>query len=1039
MKQNVSRVAALLMSAVLAFALCACTGKKPDNGSVSPATLPPEEHTDYPVADIPYGKTIATAANYANTVNGYFTDSGRGVYRITNLRSRVDLDLQGTEDDSPAAVYELTNSQGVPYISRTMDAYIVGDDGIRLFAGDNPARANLYDQGYYYYNLHILDQTFGSFTENDYAARKKLPLNDFYGLSDVETPVLHDDGSLTYKVANPYDPYICFMLREGDYSLKDYEAFAVTVKSSLSSEADLFFICGNYDSFSAEQRYTFRIAADNKYHTYIIMFDSSKDMSGALKAFRLDAGTVAGEEIEISDISLIKLSRETPPVKLDRTLNVYPDKITESVLIRATRSTNAVSAMGMLTKIAADTVEKILVNDAAGSHSSLDEVDWDSAGSVGFDIKDAGIFGYILGWEEDIAGKLHVSLEDGYYVLTQERSLNGRSIKKNGSEMFAHTLYTDETHSFDGFIDAAEAEREPLEVTVIEENSSRKSTFLKYDSSIGAYMFEYTGIPNFDAGYGQPLKEHKVQFSITGGGKDRIVYLRNNEYAAGCLESAVVMDGNNMLLPIGMECAKNFGGDGEELFFTLGDSDPYGFSLFPAYIEAGQSSTFTIANLYEQWGNYRLKQVSSIRFHSAYYHMSLGVTETNCINLYSTMSRLPDHRGLSTVYWSDEQLDVVDANGNPTGEKTIYGQQPQHCNVGSHTFLQYTDSEGSFNSYENCGRTVISGAGPTYMDLTLNYMSFDGKVYQTYRHVEMPQTDENRGYYELDYVFLDDVTVNSCKDDFSIYAMTYNYDNFGYLNENNEPAIVSCNMNGYSYYKLGTEYPYFDCFHKTTKNLKAYIRDDASCNVACLIESSEITVGGKAYTKGFVVKQGNNTASLTLDLDGKVTFKKGDRIKIRMILMPWGDFFSEDDVNVRMVRVNTLQNPVKLEATAGTPGEDRIIPSVRSADGEAAEFTLSGGYPNVRDLPGYATSEYTKYKNTWERDYNITVKVGGLSKLGVPTVNELVNGSWQRYELASSLGYDGYSVEYAADGTFTYCFVVTMTEANARTFRLEVN
>ncbi|MBR5006268.1 MAG: hypothetical protein IKY07_04170, partial [Clostridia bacterium] len=133
-----------------------------------------------------------------------------------------------------------------------------------------------------------------------------------------------------------------------------------------------------------------------------------------------------------------------------------------------------------------------------------------------------------------------------------------------------------------------------------------------------------------------------------------------------------------------------------------------------------------------------------------------------------------------------------------------------------------------------------------------------------------------------------------------------------------------------------------------------------------------------------------------------------------------------------------LQNPIKVEAASGKVAGDSDVPTVASANGESAEFTLSGGYANVRDLPGYATAEYTKYKSTWERDYNITVKVTGIKELGVPAIYEKSGDSWERYVIASSLGYDGYTVEYASDGTFTYTFVVTMTEAQARTFKLEV-
>ena len=203
--------------------------------------------------------------------------------------------------------------------------------------------------------------------------------------------------------------------------------------------------------------------------------------------------------------------------------------------------------------------------------------------------------------------------------------------------------------------------------------------------------------------------------------------------------------------------------------------------------------------------------------------------------------------------------------------------------------------------------------------------------------------------------------------------------------------------------------------------------------------SSVIKEEIKKYTGGFVVAEGLNSTAFTFDIKGKVTFRKGDVIKLSCILMPWGSFFSEDDSNVRMVRRNTLQNPITITPDGCAEGGDRILPTVISKDGEKASFTISGGYANVRDLPGYATSEYTIYKVSWERDYNVTVKVRGIKKLGVPTITEkFPDGSEAPYNIASSLGYDGYMVDYEPDGTFSYTFVVTMTDAVPRTFSFTV-
>ena len=1020
--------------ACLLFAGCSGGGEK-GPGNTSAPSLPTQEPVVFEDYSGPYGETITKAASYANTVNGYYNNNSRSSYILENTNARLEYQLMPEKGFS--GVKSIQNTRGGVYVSNTMDTFITMDTGSTFFAGSTGSRANLYDQGIYYYNLHVLDHTFSSGDNIDFAEKVLLPLYDSFAVRDLEKPTYDSEGVCRTVVTNTYDPYICFRVTGTKPDLGNYDAFAVTLKCDGSNDCQLFYVGDDLTTFAADAALSFKLIPDNEFHTYIVYFDTNSHLKGQIKQFRLDCGAYIGEEIYIKEFALVKLPDDIPPFKLDRNYNVYSDKIHENVRFLATKECTSVSSVGTVTEIAADTVAKFVVNDQYGPHYTLEEVDWDTAAYAGFDIKDTGIFGIILGNDEKYSGKLTVKLVDGKYVITQELTVGGAKVKKGGSIYIARRIYTDESHSFSAFLDEAFFERLPLEIKVDSSGSSKKSSFKGYNELTGAYVLGISGADGFDTPYNNPLAEHKVKFTATNEGAKRTIYIMGETAGSGCLECAVVLDANNVLLPVTVEACKNFAHDGEELFYTEGDSYSYGLSIFPMVVGKDTDNTLTLCDLYEQWGNYRLKQVSSIRFHSAYYHISLGVTETNCIHLYCTETRLPDHRGLSALYWADELIDEVDSDGNPTGRQRIKGQQPQHSNDGSHLFLRYTDADGNYSSYENVGRTLISSSGPTLTDITLCYTSYDGKVFETYRHVEMPDTDENRAYYEVDYEFLEDVTITNVTENMVLYAMSEPYEKFGYLDSGNNGVIENTSLEETRVIKLGDEYPYFDFFHKVTENPKAYVESDSSSNLSFILKSTDIVIGGKAYTGGFVVREGKGTAAFTLDLTGKTTFKKGDHIRFTCILMPWGSYASENDDNVRMVRENTLIHPVKVEAGKGSVLPDDIVPTVGTDDGKSLEFTISGGLNNVRDLPGYATAEYTKYKSTWERDHNITVVAKGFKELTVPKIYEKIDGEWVPYVIASSLGYDGYMVSYADDGTFTYSFVVTMTEGKTRTFKVE--
>jgi hypothetical protein len=103
---------------------------------------------------------------------------------------------------------------------------------------------------------------------------------------------------------------------------------------------------------------------------------------------------------------------------------------------------------------------------------------------------------------------------------------------------------------------------------------------------------------------------------------------------------------------------------------------------------------------------------------------------------------------------------------------------------------------------------------------------------------------------------------------------------------------------------------------------------------------------------------------------------------------------------------------------------------VESADGNVAEFTLSGG------------------------ENYMAVRVDGFNMLTVPKIQEYIGGEWVDY-VVSSIGspdaygygyaYDGYGVAVGDGGKYSYSFIVDMTDAEdksdngARTFRVSAD
>ena len=1067
MKTSLSRlISILLVCIMLLCSLAACVGGSGSveteysdkEESVSETVTDPKEdesNTEQDSDDIPsaplegeHAPLIELADSLKNNVSSYFPSTDRNNVIYENMNMILDYALDVT---LPQQVTSLKNKAGKTYVENTMDVFVEMTDGDRYFAKNSYTDGipNIYRLGYYYYEMRVEGQTFvQDMTEVDALEIDHLNVK---GKNDVRG--IKKNGSVLHITNNDTvsDPYI-IISNSLNIDASRYTMLEITMKAdaNTSTRADAFYVAGDKTVFNGAQRVEFTVSNDGSYHTYRIPLYTGADYTGTLKGLRLDIGG-NGAQYEISGIRILSVEAKNAPsaLRLCRSWGVYSDKMHQIVQVAATEETDGIASVGIQTKISADTVAKLVVKDASEElHTTLEGVDWSTVEYVGFDIIDAGIFGFILPYDGK-GGGIKIELDGGVYVIEQTATPeNGTIIPSrtdyneemnyynwvtggNINDLFMGSrVYTDENHDFAEFLKEAYLERNPLSeknFKVFDESSS-DAKYIGYDSLRGIYRFDMAGSGFNNAYYKEPNKHYRACFAIRGDDYDRQLYVMTHS-TSGQLESAALLDQGDVMIPVPLEVGKNFSEQhGERGLFNLDDAT-YSEVIFPLVIDAKEKYEYTVLNLYQNWGNYPLKQISWIQFFSPYYHLSTGVTETNCVLPWMFTDRiwyntLPDFRGMSAPMWKD---------------------QPQHTSAGDHDWLRYVDADGNEVRWENVWNTIDS-YGPTYADVKMDYITGDGKMKVSYTHTEMPQTDENRTFYEMTYEVLEDITINNFVTDFQLYKVKPNdstglYQKVGYLNEANESVVVNANLTSAPVkYVLGDNCPYFSFF-----DMDNHSNSNGYANLAFLVYNSEFIIGGEKAEPHFAIVNYEDTVYITLNIEEKTTLKAGDKFVINAILLPWGSQLLDDgiideengnyeytmtlsdgdqymDKNVRDVRENTLLKPLK--AIAGNNAEvveSVFVPKVKTTNGESAEFTLTGGYNNA------------------------TVRIYGFKKLTVPVIYEKVNGEWQKYEISSKNAekqphaYDGYSVHYDGDGTYSYTFVTDMDGKNDRTFKIVVD
>ena len=792
--------------------------------------------------------------------------------------------------------------------------------------------------------------------------------------------------------------------------ISDDTSFADSIRyaSAMASEVDGYYTDGERTAFALENSqmvFTHTLGningatfADKNGNAYVSEFDTFYTKGGINHYF-----STSGSEGRVNVIRLGEYYYECHirdydaaqnDFKIDKTYHVYGDRVYAQFTLLACEATTALEAFGSEIMIDANTVKAVEVKDRNGIHDNLNIIDYASVEYVAFDIDGVGVVGFIIPNDGSTEKTVVEQYGDTYYVRQYAAYTAGTGINKNdetggydlNSVTFGHRMYNDTAHSFDGIRKAAELERNPLENIVVEAGNSN-AAYLGYDALSGAYTIRMDGT-DFNTGYANPNLHFTAPISITCDDNDRDIYIRSKG-DNGCLEAGAILDDTNTLVPVNVQVCKNFQGDGGEPFYSVKDYQ-YGDSFFPVSLKANEKVSFTLLNLYQNWGNNPLKQLSSIEFHVSYYHLSTGTTESNCIAPYFVGNKdgwlLPDFRTRSGNMWAE---------------------QPQFNSVGVLRFMTYDEkalgiipTQTVMSEYTGC---EIDSTGLLYSDITSDYVSDCGSYTYSLRHVEFPQTDENRTYYTLDVKFNREITFDNFKRDFDLFYFDgrfLDYNKFGYLDSQNNTVNTKAKVLSDTYYTLGSDCPYWG-FYDATEDTEFEIANHFGCNFAMIIKNSEIVMGGTKQEIPFAVRinalEDKTSGSLTLDTK-EITFMPGDSIRIDMILLPWGVGTEDTDENVHYVRQDSAINPIKVDASVGTVVEDAFVPTVR-AENNRAEFVLSGGRNNM------------------------AVKITGFTDLQSPTVYMVDGENRIPVNPASENGYDGYQVQYEADGTYSFTYL----------------
>lgn len=469
---------------------------------------------------------------------------------------------------------------------------------------------------------------------------------------------------------------------------------------------------------------------------------------------------------------------------------------------------------------------------------------------------------------------------------------------------------------------ALEAELRPLLSASISASQGRN---LGYDPIRGCYTMQTDNRGSFSYHFYKNPNDYEVaEFSIRNDNLPRKVYiLHETRKHPGLVECGVVLDEDGRTLPITVQISKNFAGEKEEPFYNPNDT-PFSETIFPLYLDKGESRKMTSLHLYQNWGNHPLKQFSSLGAWMDYYHMSTGVTETTCYVPF-LFAGLPgvsiaDFRPMSQEMWTS---------------------QPQHDNVAGHSFLRYQDENGKWHYVEYTGTTFRS-TGPNWADMSMSYLSDDGKAKVHIDVFELPQLDELRNFISMRIDFLGDISLRDGSISGSMrllniasWVQRMRYKNVAYGGPTGEADVVSIRLDD----TLSV-----NAAPIPANNGWATVYPDKRGANAFIVRSFRGMIGGKPVSPGVSLlgkKDGNTELFLVPIADAK-EIKKGDYIHADIVLMPYGSEGADWKPAQKCVVDYGLKAPRVTKVTAGEKLSD-FPTRIALDDSGRAEFSVTGG------------------------------------------------------------------------------------------------
>ena len=256
----IKRIFSILLSISIFATVVGCTTEEPK-------PKPRDTSNDTRLSkSMVYANTIATRSRHTTQLL-----TGTVIPLPTQMKLVHELGFAGEKN-----VSKLQTLKGKTYIENSLDVFIENNEGRRYYASKSPSsgRMNTTRLGFYYYESHIRELGFS--TDEGELVGNKVDITGLdskdWKVHQMESPVYNNGVIL--KVTNTHDPYVS---RSGlNIDNTKYNGIEVKMKVDGAAQvAEVYYFTADKGNFNAEQRLSFQVKNDGKFHTYVL------DLAGA--------------------------------------------------------------------------------------------------------------------------------------------------------------------------------------------------------------------------------------------------------------------------------------------------------------------------------------------------------------------------------------------------------------------------------------------------------------------------------------------------------------------------------------------------------------------------------------------------------------------------------------------------------------------------------------------------------------------------------------------------------------------------------------